>query len=216
VTREEVAEALGEIVSAARVCMPFPTLWVQADDRHAVFIVRYDLMRRDWGGDVASASELRMSDFVELGFLTQQERPDLGAHAVEYTITDEGDQYMQGSPEGRERPSFCAPGGRRLVEITTMESGRFACGTLRVRFTHVADGWPAWARTQASRTRVAETTTPVGVIAEGSVSLGRQWYRTSAIPDDVRSNGRLRSLCYSTARQRVTGDDLNLSPGPAQ
>jgi hypothetical protein len=51
----------------------------------------------------------------------------------------------------------------------------------------------------------------VGVASQGTVTLGRQWFRRSVLPSD-RNNGELRSVCYDGARQRVVGDDLELSP----
>ena len=156
-----------------------------------------------------------MQEFVDLGFLTRRERPDLGPGAVEFALTREGTAYLRGSPYGGQRPSFCAPAGRRLVEISSMEWGEFACGSLRVRFTHVANEWPAWARTESARARMAETWAPLGTGVAGTVSLGRQWFRPTEVPSGMSRNGGLRSLCYDAARERITGDDLDLS-APAE
>ncbi len=211
VSREEVAAAVQAMVGAAPVCFPWPTLWLEGDDRRNIFRVRFDLMTRDWGADVAQASALRMQEFVDLGFLTRRERPDLGAGAVEFALTREGTTYLRGSPYGGQRPSFCAPAGRRVLEISNMEWGEFACGSLRVGFTHVADEWPAWARTETSRARMVATWAPLGAPVAGTVSLGRQWFRPTDVPASMSRNGGLRSLCYDAARERITGDDLDLN-----
>ncbi len=214
VSRDEVLQAVQAMVSAAPVCFSWPGIWLDPpNNRRNVYIVRYDLMSRDWGADVTATNQARMQELVDIGFLVRRERPDLGAGVVEYTLTSEGVAYLRGSPFGGERPTFCAPSQRRVVEITAMEWGQYPCGNLRVRFTHVADGWPAWARTQSARTRFAAAYGDVGVPAEGQVTLGRQWFRQGQLPSG-RVNGALRSLCYDAATREVAGDDLNLSPPP--
>ena len=90
-----------------------------------------------------------------------------------------------------------------------MEFGQFPCGSLRVSFTHVADVWPNWARTEAARQRVDATWAPAGVPIAGQVTLGRQWFRQGAAPPGVQ-NGGLRSLCLDGSHN-VVGDDLNLN-----
>jgi hypothetical protein len=211
VSREEVSAAVQAMVAQEAMCFPWPGLWLDASDRRNFYFARYDLMARDWGSTVAANSRQRMQEFVDLGFLTARERPDLGAGVVEYSLTEDGARYLRGSPYGGERPSFCAPSERRMIEITNMEWGQYDCGSLHVRFTHVADNWPAWARSEAARERVAATWGPVGVASEGTVTLGRQWFRRDQLPSD-RSNGELRSVCYDDSRQRVVGDDLELTP----
>ena len=124
VSREEVAAAAQAVIGAASACFPWPTLWIEGDDRRNIFRVRFDLMTRDWGAEVAQASALRMQDFVDLGFLTRRERPDLGAGAVEFALTREGTAYLRGSPYGGQRPSFCAPAGRRHRRVVGGERCR--------------------------------------------------------------------------------------------
>ncbi len=210
VSREEVATAVQRLIDAETLCYSWPGLWLDASNRRNFYFVRYDLMARDWGAEVADAGRTRMNEFVELGFLVARERPDIAPGVVEYTLTTDGVNYLRGSPYGGERPSFCAQSERRLVEITAMEWGSYPCGTLLVRFNHIADDWPHWARTPAARNRVATTWAPVGVPAEGSVSLSRQWFNPARLPADVRENGELRSVCFDASRQVVTGDDLQL------
>ncbi len=210
VSPSEIASVVGAMVADARVCMPWPALWLDQEQRRSVFHVRFDLMARDWGADVAAASETRMREFVESGFLTRRERPDLGVGAATYTLTPEGAGALRGSPYGGARPQFCGASGRRLAEITALEWGEFACGNLRVGFTHVADDWPAWARTEAARARVLQTWGPIGSVAPGSVTLSRQWFRRAALPRG-RGNGELRSVCYGAREGRVLGDDLDLN-----
>lgn len=211
----EVAEAVQGLINREGMCLPWPGIWLAAlDNRRNVYFARYDLMARDWGEDVAAASEQRMQEFVALGFLLARERPDIGARVVEYTLTTDGDAYLRGSPYGGERPAFCAPSQRRLVEVTSMEWGDYPCGSLRVRFTHVADDWPTWARTEDMRARVAATWAPLGQVTEGAVTLGRQWYRRAAVPPGFR-NGSLQSVCFDRDRQQIVGDDLELTLPPS-
>ncbi|MEZ5956929.1 MAG: hypothetical protein R3C27_06930 [Hyphomonadaceae bacterium] len=209
VDRVEVAAAVQNLVSAAPLCYPWPGLWLDASERRSVYYARYDLMTRDWGSEVTSASQQRMREFVDLGFLTATERPDIGPGVVEYNHTEDGGAYLRGSPYGGARPEFCPNAQRRLVEVTNMEFGQFPCGSVRVTFTHVADTWPTWARTEAARQRVDSTWAPPNVPLTGQVTLGRQWFRRGAAPPGVES-GALRSLCLDSARQ-VVGDDLNLN-----
>lgn len=211
VSRDEVLAAVQTITERASICLPWPGVWLDASNRRNFYFVRYDLMSRDWGELVAAASRARMQDFVDLGFLVARERPDMGPGVVEYTLTTDGVAYLRGSPYGGDRPSFCAPSQRRVVEITRMEWGQYPCGSLRVGFTHSSDDWPTWARTDGMRTRVAAVWGAPGAVGDGEVSLSRQWFRPGLMPADMNANGELRSLCYDTARQEVTGDDLNLS-----
>ncbi len=215
VSREEVTEIVQNMVARETICLAWPTLWIEGDDQRDVFLVRFDRMARDWGAEVTAASTQRMQEFVDLGFLNRRERGDIGAGAVEFTLTNEGRRFMRGSPYGGERPAFCAPGQRRLVEIASLEWGAFACGSLRVRFTHVADAWPAWARTEGARAHIAESWAPIGVVADGTVSVSRQWFSRTQIPAGMARNGELRSLCYDPVRERITGDDLDLNAAPA-
>lgn len=209
VSREEVMAAVGDMVAAESLCMGWPTLWLEGGDRRTTFTVRFDLMARDWGEDIAADSERRMQEFVEFGYLIKRERRDLGARAVTFTLTGVGYAALRGSPYASQRPEFCGAVGRRLVEITAMQWGEFDCGSLRVDFTHVSDDWPAWARTERVRARIASTWAPLGQTMSGSVTLGRQWFRADQ-PGSGR-NGALRSLCYDTAQARVIGGDLNLN-----
>lgn len=212
VTREEVMAAVQAHTQREGLCFSWPGLWLDASNRRNFYFARFDLMARDWGQEVADTSRARMQEFVDLGFLIARERPDIAPGVVEYTLTAEGVAYLRGSPYGGDRPSFCPPSQRRVVEITAMEWGQFPCGSVRVRFNHIADDWPAWARTDNARTRVATAWAPVGVEAPGSVSLSRQWFRQDAMPESMERNGELRSLCLDASRQRVIGEDLELGP----
>jgi hypothetical protein len=209
VTREEVAAAVQSMIAVAPVCTPWPAVWLQGNERWAAFVVRYDFMTRDWGQNVSTADEQRMEEFVAMGFLARRDRPEMGAHVVEYTLTEAGRSALRGSPYGGDRPSFCGPAQRRLLEITAMDFGRYPCGNLFVRFQHVSDTWPTWATSNRTRDRIAAMWPALGTPAEGSVSLNRQWFRTNELPRD-RQNGSLQSVCYDSAHERVTGDDLNL------
>jgi hypothetical protein len=84
VDRAELAAAVQTIVTAAPLCYPWPGLWLDASDRRNVYFARYDLMARDWGSEVTSASQTRMQEFVDIGFLIARERPDIGPGVVEY------------------------------------------------------------------------------------------------------------------------------------
>lgn len=213
VSQEEVAEAVRQLVGDARFCTPMPTVWLAEPERAGRFVVRFDLMSRDWGSDVAERARARMEDLVAMGFLTRAEPPEIAPGAVEYTLTREGREYLRGAIDSGQRPTFCAPAERRLVEITAMDWGQYPCGTLRVRFTHTADAWPAWARTETSRQRIAQTWPELGESGYGEVSLSRQWFRTGALPRGVR-NGALISACLDDDRERVIANDLNLSAAP--
>ncbi|MBX3511849.1 MAG: hypothetical protein KF700_11655, partial [Hyphomonadaceae bacterium] len=50
----EVAEAVAALVRAAPACAPWPALWIEGGERRSYFLVRYDLMTRDWGEEVAA------------------------------------------------------------------------------------------------------------------------------------------------------------------
>lgn len=205
---QEVESAVGELVAQAPMCFAWPGVWLDGSNRRNIFLVRYDLMRRDWGASTASASAARMREFVDMGYLSER---DVEGGAVEYALTPEGDLRLRGSPYGGERPSFCAPSERRLVSIEEATPGQFPCGSLHVRFTHVGDAWPSWARTPGLRARVTAAWGELGEMRQGEVTLSRQWFRR---PPPGQANGALRSLCYDATRQRVTGDDLNLSSSP--
>lgn len=212
VDRAEVASAVERLVQMAPVCFPWPGIWLDPSTRRNVYYARYDRMNRDWGSEVADASRARMQEFVAMGFLTAVERPDIGSGVVEYNLTPEGAQVLRGSPYGGARPAFCPGSQRRVVEITDMQWGDYACGSLHVRFTHVADAYPTWARTPAAQQRVDSNWAPIGTPIAGEVSLSRQWYRTNLLPSG-ETNGALKSLCLDAA-QNVTGDDLNLNAPP--
>lgn len=216
VDRAEVLEAVQRLVTDASTCFPWPGVWLSAEDRNRrnSYYARYDLMERDWGSETVSTSRTRMNEFVEMGFLEAAERPDIAPGVVEYTLTPEGARFRRGSPYRGTRPQFCPNSQRRVVDITAMEWGQYQCGTLRVRFTHVADNYPTWARTQSARERADTTWGQVGALSEGEVSLSRQWYRPNLLPSG-ETNGALKSLCLD-ANQNVTGDDLNLSASSAQ
>jgi hypothetical protein len=213
VSRDEVAAAVQRLVSAAPACMPWPGLWLEASDRRSVYVARYDLMARDWGADVAAESKARMDEFVALGFLAPRQRTDLHPDAIQYDLTEQGAAALQGTPYGGTRPSFCGPLERRLVEITALDFGDHPCGNLLVRFTHVADAAPSWARTPGAQARVAQVAAAVGQVANGAVSLRRQWFRPGATPEG-RDNGALDSVCYDSARGELRGDDLDLAAAP--
>jgi len=209
VDRAEVLAAVQNIVSAAPLCYPWPGLWLDASDRRNVYYARYDLMTRDWGADVTSASQSRMQEFVDLGFLIPRERPEIGPGVVEYNLSAEGVAFLRGSPYGGARPQFCPNSQRRVAEVTDTQFGQYPCGSMRVTFRHVADNWPTWARTEAARQRVDATWAPPGVPLTGTVTLGRQWFAQNAVPSGIQ-NGSLRSLCLDASRQ-VSGDDLDLN-----
>lgn len=214
IAAEEIARAVQRLVEEAQLCMSWPALWLEDSGRRTQFLARYDLMARDWGAEVTAESAARMQEFVDLGFLTAQARQAVGPGVVLYTLSPEqGQAAMQGSPYGGARPSFCGPSGRRLREITNIEWGEFDCGNLRVNFTHVADDWPAWARTEGARARIAQTWSPPGQSLTGRVTLSRQWYRRDSLPGGDFENGSLRSVCFDPVRTRFAGSDLDLNIG---
>ena len=207
VTRAEVAAAIGPMIANAPVCLRWPTVWVESVRRN-VFVVRYDLMNRDWGAPASSAAEARMEEFVQMGFLQKQ----TGANplVVTYTLTDAGATHLSGQIEPGRRPSFCGPAERRLVAISAMDWGQYPCGTLRVSFTHDGEASPTWVRSEATRARLAQVWPAANTAVPGSVSLSRQWFRRQNLPAGAQ-NGALRSACYDARRGEIVGDDLNLS-----
>jgi hypothetical protein len=209
VSREEVTVAVRAILDQSQICISWPGVWLNEAPNHATYLVRADLMARDWGESVAREGEQRMDEFVDMGFLTKRERPEVGARVHEYALTPLGRQYLQGSPYGGDRPVFCAPSQRRLIELTNIEFGQFPCGSVRATFTYSAQDWPTWARSDAARTRIADDLGPIGAVETGAVSLGRQWFRQDALPAGV-TNGSLQSICYNAQAQRVIGNDLDL------
>ncbi len=209
VSREEVAAAIAPLLANAPVCLRWPALWME-QTRRSTFVVRYDMMVRDWGEGSASAARARMQEFVDLGFMTAS--PSADPNVVLYTLTEAGLQYLNGVLEPGRRPRFCAPAERQLVQITNMEWGRYPCGSLRVQFTHVSNSWPSWARASTTRARLEANWPANGSATEGTVSLSRQWYQRSALPAGFQ-NGMLRSLCYDASREQVTGNDLTLALG---
>jgi hypothetical protein len=208
VSRDEVFAAVERMLAQASICIRWPPLWIE-DGRRASLVVRYDLMARDWGEVSVADAQAWMDEFVEAGFLISSALPNTPG-AFSYQLTAEGEQRLSGIIEPGRRPSFCGLAERRLVEITEMEWGDFPCGSLLVRFSHVADDWPSWARAETTRARLAAGWPPVGVAATGSVSLSRQWYRRGAVPPGF-ANGSLHSACFDARRQRIVGDDLNLT-----
>ncbi|MEQ1619736.1 MAG: hypothetical protein ABL883_15490 [Terricaulis sp.] len=212
VSREEVAAAVNRLVGQARSCMRWPSLWIEGDERRTLYLVRFDLMARDWGEDVTAESRARMQEFVDMGLLSARPRDDLGPGAVAFFLTRDGARAISGSL--RSNMAFCPSPERVLGEITNLEWGDFECGSLRVNFTHVGQAWPSWARTEASRRRVAQTWAALGQPMPGSVTLSRQWYQPHLIPLGMAQNGELRSLCFDQGRRRVVGDDLNLNATP--
>ncbi len=212
VSRDEIAIALQRLLAEARTCIPWPSLWIEGEERRTVYLVRFDLMARDWGDGVASESRARMQEFVDMGLLIRRDRPDIGPGAVAFSLTREGSRAISGSL--RSRPAFCLSTERQIAEITNIEWGEFECGSLRVDFTHVAHAWPSWARTEASQRRAAQTWASVGQPMPGSVTLSRQWFQRSRLPAEMTQNGELRSLCYDQEHRRIVGDDLNLNATP--
>ena len=209
VSREEVAIAVRSILDQSQICMSWPGVWLNEAGNRATYVVRADLMARDWGETVAQQGEQRMDEFVDMGFLTKRDRPEIGPRVHEYALTNLGRQYLQGSPYGGDRPVFCAPSQRKLIEITRIEFGQFPCGSVRAYFTYSAQDWPVWARSDAARTRIVGDLGTIGAVENGAVSLGRQWFRPDALPEGV-TNGSLQSICYNAQAQRVTGTDLDL------
>lgn len=212
VSREEIRAAVQAQLDRETMCFPWPGVWLDATERRRVFVVRYDLMRRDWGVETADDAHTRMQEFVDMGLLTMRARPEIGSGVSEYHLTGHGYAHLRSSAGGS-RMSFCMPAERRVVEVTDAQFGDFACGTTQVRFTHMADTWPSWARTQTSQARVTDTWGPIGGIGEGTVSMSRQWFNEN--PRDGRENGQLRSLCYDNEARAVRGEDLELSPASA-
>jgi hypothetical protein len=209
VSRAEIAAVVAPMIAEAPVCMRWPALWIE-QARRTVFVVRYDLMSRDWGEAAVASARARMSEFVEMGFL--QEQPGVDPAVVTYAVTTSGSAAFRGVIQPGARPNFCGPAERRLVAIEALEWGQYPCGTLHVRFTHDGDAFPSWATSEAMRQRLAQIWPQQNAPVSGSVSLSRQWFRREDLPPGAQ-NGGLRSACYDARRQEIVGDDLDLSLG---
>src|SRR5262249_42564710 len=151
VSQDEVAHAVGALIAARRLCVNWPSLWLESAPVRGAYIVRFDLMARDWGEDSATGGEQRMNDFVTAGFMTKQPR---GNRAAVYTLTPQGAAALQGGGSDGRPYQFCGLTSEHLVEVTRLEWGQFPCGNLRAHFTFVADGWPSWASTPDLRSRI--------------------------------------------------------------
>lgn len=147
ISQAEIFAAVQAQLDRETMCFAWPTIWLDPSERRRVFIVRYDLMQRDWGAEVAERTRARMQDFIDMGLLTQVHRPEIGTGVVAYHLTSLGYQNLRGSLSSG-RMSFCMPSERRVVEVLETQFGEYACGTAQVRFRHIADAWPSWARTQ--------------------------------------------------------------------
>jgi hypothetical protein len=209
VSQSEIFEAVQAQLDRETMCFPWPSVWLDPVERRRVFIVRFDLMERDWGAEVATRTRARINEFVEMGVLVAREQSDIGPGVTEYRLTRLGDERLVGSPSSG-RMSFCMPSGRRVVEVLETQFGDYPCGTLQVRFRHVADAWPSWARTQTIQTRINDTWGTIGSPGEGAVSMSRQWF--SDDPPDGRENGQLRSVCFDPDARAVRGEDMELYP----
>lgn len=200
---DELRAAIAPMVARAAICMRFPGIWLDGEMRLSAFVVRYDLMQRDWGSEVSASARQRMDEFVEMGFLTAAPRGE----AVAYTLTPLGRAMLRGGFGGGRPPSFCGASEHRLLEIVSTERGAFPCGSVRVRFSHVGDAWPSWAASEAARRYVAAAGASPGEASEGSVSLSRRWYARDILPARI-VNGSLGSLCYDARRDLYRGDDF--------
>jgi hypothetical protein len=209
ISREEVTAAVRNILEQSPICVGWPAVWLNEASSRSAYVMRADLMARDWGEDVARDDERRMDEFVDMGFMTKRPRAEIGERVYEYALTPLGRQYLIGSPYGGDRPTFCAPSQRRLLEITRIDFGQYPCGSLRAYFTYSAQDWPSWARNEHVHARIADDLGTVGAVANGSISLGRQWYSQATLPEGV-TNGSLASVCYNAQAQRAAGNDLDL------
>lgn len=207
VSEAEIFAAVQAQLDRETMCLPWPSVWLDPTERRRIFVVRFDLMERDWGADVAERSRARLAEFVEMGVLTAQELSNVGPGVVEYRLTRMGDEHLVGSPSSG-RMSFCMPSERRVLEVTETQFGDYPCGTLHVRFRHIADAWPSWARSQSVQARVHDTWGLTGAPGEGAVSMSRQWF--SRDPPDGRDNGQLRSVCFDPGARAVRGEDMEL------
>ncbi|UPT64975.1 MAG: hypothetical protein M0D54_11080 [Hyphomonadaceae bacterium JAD_PAG50586_4] len=214
VSQAEVLAAVQAQLDRETMCFPWPSVWLDPAQRRRVFIVRFDLMERDWGAEVTARTRARINEFVEMGVLVAREQSDIGPGVIEYRLTRLGDERLVGSPNSG-RMSFCMPSERRVLEVLETQFGDYPCGTLQARFRHVADAWPSWARAQSIQTRINDTWGIIGSPGEGAVSMSRQWF--SDDPPDGRENGQLRSVCFDPEVRAVRGEDMELYlAAPAQ
>jgi|GEM_PF-1966180 len=209
VSAGEVLVAVQRILAASPLCMTWPSLWVETQIVRTVR-VRYDLMRRDWGGDVVDEGQSRMDAFVEMGFLTKRARDDIAPGVVDYTITDLGRAHMNGSPLSDTPPRFCAPSERQVVAVTQTERGDFPCGKLKVHFTFAPPSHLSWASSESLRASAMQFLDPPAE-GRGTLTLSREWFGEGQLPDGM-VNGSLQSVCFDN-HNRVLGNDLTLAAG---
>jgi hypothetical protein len=213
VSANEVLAAVQRIVGAAPICMSWPSLWVDDMGSRQIIRVRFDLMRRDWGGDVADDAQQRMDAFVDMGFLAKRARDEVAPGVVDFTVTDLGHAYMRGtiSSDSGSAPKFCAPGERHVIAITQMEWGSFPCGHLKAHFSFDSPDHPSWATSASARARALEALGP-SARGQGAVTLSREWYNEDQVPQGV-VNGSLQSVCFDAQHARILGNDLMLAAG---
>jgi hypothetical protein len=207
VAKSDIEDAVDRIVANEPVCMRIPFAhWLAVRGRPNS--VRFDVdtwLERKIDPDV----EEQLDAFVEMGFLSKKPLPDHDARWAEYDWTPEGRKVYSGMA-GFPRGSFCPPAERRLVEIVSIKHDKRRNPTaLRVHFSHTADDYPHWMRTDAVRKRYASRIPPPG-ISYSTVYLYRIWINGKHPEKNAPRSGMLDQHCYDFVHNRREHCDIDL------
>jgi len=208
VPKAEIEDALRRIIANEPVCLRIPPAhWLAVKGRPRS--VRFDLP--DWDGrEIAPDAEQRLDAFVDMGFLTKSPVPGHDARYAEYDWTSEGLRVYDGR-EAFPAGTFCPPAERRFVAIERVRWDHSEKpAVLRVDFSHTADDYPSWMRTEAVRARYASRLPPLG-IAYSSVSLYRIWRKSEDPAENAPRSGKLEQWCYDYVHNRPMHCSIDLN-----
>jgi hypothetical protein len=210
VPKAEVEDAVRRIIANERVCLRIPLArWLAVPGRPGS--VRFDA--KSWNDrQIEPDVEQRLDAFVDMGFLTKAPVPDHDALWAEYGWTTEGLKVYDG-PGGFPRGYFCPPVERRFVEIVSIRREtrpRSYAGALRVDFSHTADTYPSWMRTDAVRERYASRLPPPG-ISRSTVFLYRIWRKGEHPAKNAPRSGTLEQHCYDPIHNRPERCSIDLT-----
>jgi hypothetical protein len=210
VPRTEVEEAVRRIIANEPICLRIPfARWLAVKGRPRS--VRFDA--ESWNDNkIEPDIEQRLDAFVDMGFLTKQPVPDHDASYAEYDWTPEGLRVYDGMG-GFPRGYFCPAVERRLVGIvsTRLETHLPSYPrALRVDFSHTADAYPSWMRTEAVRERYASRLPPLG-ISHSTVFLYRIWRKGQHPEKNAPRSGVLEQFCYDPVHNRPDRCSIDLN-----
>lgn len=168
----------------------------------------------NWRGHRIPADvQMRLDDFVEMGFWTREDLSENGVNLVRFQLTELGDQSMRGEMY-HGYGQFCPPGERRLVRILDVTRlpaepsppflGFDPQGNerLRVSFEWIGVETPSWLPTAELRQRYATQLPQHEQILSGVVVLYRVWRRGVHSPTNAPHSGSLQPFCYDSVHNR--------------